>query len=531
MSATDILIIGAGPTGLMLALELALQGITFRIVDSAPRRPEQSRAVILHSRTLELISRHKIMDELFQLGKENMGMRMYTNQKFVFGLDFQDLDYGDTQFGTPLMISQAETERVLDKALSGYGLTVERPLKAERVEQDDDGATAWLRSPDGNEEKVSCKYVVGCDGSHSIVRKSTGLKFEGGVYPQEFILADVRLKWDQPSLMHVNLGAGGFLMCLPLENDTFRLSCSRPREWGKDTEPKIEHFKMAMDSLAPGNFEILSSTWITRFRLHHRIVDNYRDRKFLLAGDSAHIHSPLGGQGMNAGMQDSVNLGWKLALVLRGEETDAFLDTYNQERHRVGTHLVQTTDRAFEFVSTANPFLLFLRNTLLPWIAPWLMRSKEARARRFRFLSQLGVRYRHSSIVSSASTWMGTLKGGDRAPDGKINGETGVKNLHELFQGPGHHLILFSGVGFGTMADEDLDKVADTLKHSIPAAKIHKILDREPNFMGSYTDVDGALHKLYGFGGSGVVLVRPDGYIKFIGNTDSIEELERWTKA
>jgi 2-polyprenyl-6-methoxyphenol hydroxylase-like FAD-dependent oxidoreductase len=477
---------------------------------------------------MELLARHGIMDELQGLGTTFGVSRIFVKQKFVFEMDIKDLDYGDTQYGTPLMISQAETEHVLDKALEKYGKKVERPVKAERVEQDDEGVTAWLCNPDGTEERMHCKYVVGCDGAHSIVRKAAGQKFNGGTYPQDFSLADVHLKWDQPTNLYIMLGSSGFLACLPLKDGLVRFICSRPREWGTDTEPTIEDFKTAMEKLAPGKFEILDSVWIARFRLHHRIVEKYRVGRMLLAGDAAHVHSPVGGQGMNAGMHDSINLGWKLASVLRGEKDDSFLDSYHTERHRIGTHLLRQTDRAFEFISTRNRIWLFLRNTILPWIMPWAMRDRNTRALRVRFISQLGVRYRDSPIVGSASTWRGALKGGNRAPDGKISGLNGETNLQELFRGPGHHLLLFSGTGSKALDAEGLENEAANFKG--PSVKIHKILNGNSKMDGAHTDLDGSLHKLYGFAEAGYVLVRPDGYISFIGAISSIDELKKWTE-
>ena len=324
------------------------------------------------------------------------------------------------------------------------------------------------------------------------------------------------------------LGSAGFLGCMPMKDGLMRLICSRPREWGKDTEPTIEHFQTAMENLAPGKFEILDSVWIARFRLHHRIIDNYRVGRLLLAGDSAHVHSPVGGQGMNAGMGDSINLGWKLASVLRGEKDDLLLDSYHIERHRIGEHLLSQTDRAFEFVSTSNPIWLFLRNTILPWVMPWAMRDRATRAHRIRFISQLGVRYRHSPIVGSASTWQGALKGGNRAPDGKISGVNGEKNLHDLFHGPGHHLLLFSGADSRALDAEALEKEAS--KFTDPSVKIHKILNGDSVTGGAHTDSDGSLHKMYGFAEPGYVLVRPDGYISFIGAMTSVDELKKWAE-
>jgi 2-polyprenyl-6-methoxyphenol hydroxylase-like FAD-dependent oxidoreductase len=528
----DVLIIGAGPTGGMLALELAMQNISFRIIDSEPIRSDKSRALVLHSRTLELLNRHGGgVEELIKQGRVNMGIRMFSNMKFVFEMDINDIGFTDTMFPAPLMISQAETESFLDKELLKYGKSVERPVTAETLEQGEDGVTACLRHADGTEEVLHCKYVVGCDGAHSIVRKSAGLKFEGAAYPQDFVLADVHLKWTHPDALTIFMGSTGFMVVLPMKDGVFRLILTRPRHLNDDTEPTIEDFEEACAALAPGETELFDPVWISRFRLHHRNVENYRVGRMFMAGDAAHIHSPAGGQGMNTGMQDAVNLGWKLASVIRGENGDSLLDTYNIERHKVGENLLRGTDRIFDFMSTKNPVYLYLRNTLVPWIVPWVMRDRSKRARRFRFISQLGIRYRHSPIVGAASTYKGVLHGGDRAPDGKLMGPEEGTTVLGLCRGPTHHLLLFSGTGAAAGSDEMLhSSAAEFITENSNRVKVHQICHTNLQKESSCSDPEGVVHKLYGFTDPSYVLIRPDGHVSFIGPLSTIDELKAWMK-
>ncbi|CAO2648111.1 Nn.00g090330.m01.CDS01 [Neocucurbitaria sp. VM-36] len=520
MRETQVLIIGAGPTGLMLALELALQGTPFVIIDRASASTQfcESRGIVLHARSLELISRHDLIEEFFQKGCAVTGSRMYVHKNLVLDLSFEDTSavYEDSEFRMPLMISQAETETIFEKKLeSAYGLNVERGVSAETLEHDAEGVTVVLSTG----EKIRSRYAVGCDGAHSIVRKWARLEFEGGMYQQDFILADVQLKWDQPIYMSFCFGSAGFLSCIPMRDGRFRLITTRLSEWGKDTEPQLEDFRQAIKALAPGPWEILDVFWLARFRLHHRIVNNYRCGRLFLAGDAAHVHSPMGGQGLNAGIQDAVNLGWKLAAVLRGEQNDDFLNSYHEERHRVGTHLLNGTDRAFEFVAWRNPLWICVRNTLASWIAPWLMKDRQRRAKRLRFVTQLAIRYRHSSIVGCASLWTGPLRGGDRAPDGILRGISKETSLHSLIREPGHSLLLFSGIE----PNMDLEKMA-TVFSDFPAT-VYKISSQKGIDDDAWVDLDGSLRKLYGFSKPGYVLVRPDGYISFIGGVESCDEL------
>ncbi|KAN0099649.1 FAD binding domain containing protein, partial [Hyaloscypha variabilis] len=378
------------------------------------------------------------------------------------------------------------------------------------------------------EEEVRCKYVVGCDGAHSVVRKAAGMKFEGGVYPQDFILADVRMKWEQRACLSFYLG-NGFLGVFPLPDGIFRLIVSRAKDKGKADEPTFEDFQDAVDEFVPGKTEIYDPVWITRFRLHHRIVDCYRKGRCLVAGDAAHIHSPAGGQGMNTGMQDAVNLAWKLASVLRGQSSDALLDTYDEERRKVGVKLLNGTDRAFEMMATSNPVWLFLRNALIPWVVPWAMSNQAMVQQRFRFISQLGIRYRQSSIVGQASTWNGALRGGDRAPDGELRGPRGPISVLGLCTGVGFHLLLFSGIGENAVNDQRLNEVgSDFRKNGHHSVKCHKILATGIAGNNTSVDEDSKVHESYGFSEPGYILMRPDGYISFLGTLNTLDELKIW---
>jgi 2-polyprenyl-6-methoxyphenol hydroxylase-like FAD-dependent oxidoreductase len=527
MKETNVLIIGVGPTGLMLALELSLQNIPFRVIDSLSIPSDKSRALVLHSRTQELFKRHKIVEKCQAHGVVNNSVRIFANRKFVYEVDVLDIAYGDTDFPTPLMISQADTEMVLNERLVEYGGGVERSVTAEKLEQDDEGVTAWLKDEEGNEEMLRCKYVVGCDGAHSIVRRSTGLKFDGAAYPQDFILADVHLKWEEKHCLTIFMGQG-VMAIFPMKDGVSRLLCSRPHQANVDTEPTIEDFNEVFRNLAPMKVELLDPVWIARFRLHHRNVEKYRMGRMFLAGDAAHIHSPAGGQGMNTGMQDAINLGWKLASDIHGEGGEEVLDSYTIERHRVGENLLRTTDRMFEMMATTNPVYLYLRNTFVPWIIPWVMGHRALRANRFRFISQLGIRYRHSPIVGQASMYQGKLRGGDRAPDGKLRGEGQETSVLELLMRPTHHLLLFSGIGQQTLKGEALRIVATDFLQSNKGVEVHEILVGASPRVSGVVDENGDIHKLYGFQEPSYVLVRPDGHIAHVGPIIAINELKTW---
>ncbi|KAI0514702.1 FAD binding domain-containing protein [Xylaria bambusicola] len=529
-SDVDILIVGGGPTGMTLALELAVQGISFRIVDKASVRSPFSRALVVQPRTLEVFNRHGASNvgELQSLGKVAGAASMCVSGKKLADININDVTLTGTKFPATMTITQDETESWLEMMLAKHEVKVEMGVEVKNITQDKDGVNATLSPENGDEEKVRVKYIVGADGAHSAVRHASNLSFDGDVYPQEFICADTFMESSMPQGQAYMCLGNGAMIVLPLKDGRVRLVVSRP---GQDTtrDPKLEDFEEFMQEIFPGGGSLHDASWVTRFRLHHRGVNNYRDGRLFVAGDAAHIHSPAGGQGMNTGIQDAVNLGWKLAAVLRGEKPDSFLDTYNTERHRIGQHLLQTTDRVFTYVTSTNPIFLFFRNLILPWIIPLATWNKARLQTRFQFIAQLRIRYRHSDIVATANGFDGPIKGGDRAVDGKIMGPEGEKWMLDLLTPLSHHLILFSGSGAKQASEGELSRAeARFLEDAKTAVKVHTIFSGGQKGQAGYVDIDGGLHKAFGFTAAGYVLIRPDGYIAHIGPLAALGEAAKW---
>ena len=312
----DVLVVGAGPTGLTLATELQAYGVPFRIIDRQLDRVHESRALAIQPRTLEVLARHGLAQPLVDLGTTAVRLRLHADGR-VIPIDVFDVGLSDTAYPFLLFLSQAETERVLCEHLDRHGVTVERGVELVGLDQDGDQVTCRLRHRDGREETVQASYVSGCDGAHSTVRQQAGIGFAGRAYPQTFVLADLEVDGLEPGAVHSYLTGAGLLFFFPLGTPaTWRMLAIRPA--GTTGEVTLAELQAIVDRTATDGLRLRDPVWMTDFRLHLRGAERYRSGRVFLAGDAAHIHSPAGGQGMNTGIQDAVNLGWKLALDLRG---------------------------------------------------------------------------------------------------------------------------------------------------------------------------------------------------------------------
>lgn len=518
MSTIDVLVVGAGPVGMTLAMELAIQGVAFRIVEKESLPSDKSRALNVHSRTLEVLNRYGHIDELLAHSQKIVGNEMYIDRRHVDGLNVFGATQArpDTQFPGAYSISQVFTEAFLANRLADKGIAIERSVRVESVVQNEDVATVVLVKGDGSEETVQAKYVVGCDGAHSVVRHSMDVSFEGDAYAQEFITADAMVDWEgHDGKIHFILGAGLVVM-VPLGTGRFRIVLSRPSHLASQNDPTLEDFQTALEAQLPVGEKIRlhDPFWLARYHLHHRCATSYRDGRLFVAGDAAHIHSPVGGQGMNTGIQDSVNLGWKLARVLKGDKEDDFLDAYHEERWPIGQHLLTQTDQLFTFLTSNTPIFNLVRNFLLPHALPSIA-GTDMPLSMMRYFSGLGIKYRKSPVVHTAAGFDGPLHGGFRAPDGQIRTAEGKQSwLQDLLRGPGYHVLLFSNAADDKAVDEKL-LTANVETHE---AQIHVITTVKSSTPKYVVDIDGELHKRCGFDTApGFVFVRPDGYIENIG--------------
>ena len=356
----EVAVVGAGPTGLALGCVLRQAGVDALIVDKAPLGTNESRAAVLHARTLEVLEDLDLTPRLLAEGIVVPVFTLRSGRRRLVRLDFSGLP---TAHPYTLMLPQSRTEELLTERLEELGGCTTRGFAVSALHTTSNGATLTLTGASGEEQTVQARYVVGADGMHSLVRESVGIGYAGAKYAQSFVLADVRMDWPVPAReVSLFFSAAGLVVVAPLPDGHHRVVATM------DDAPEnitTAHVQSLLDVRGPGAVQVHELSWASRFRVHHRLADTYRKGPVFLAGDAAHVHSPAGGQGMNTGIQDAVDLGHALADVLRNGAPDAGLDGYEARRRPVAAEVVKRTDRATRMATLSNPMARGSRNTAL----------------------------------------------------------------------------------------------------------------------------------------------------------------------
>jgi 2-polyprenyl-6-methoxyphenol hydroxylase-like FAD-dependent oxidoreductase len=411
---SNVLIVGAGPTGLVLALWLTRFGVRVRIIDRVAEPGTTSRAVAVQARTLEFYRQAGFSQAVVDAGVQVEGINLWARNTKAVRVPVGSLGKGMSPFPYPLIYPQDAHERFLIERLNELGVQVERPSELVRFDQRDDSVSAVIKRADGSEETFESAYLAGCDGSHSIVRETIGAGFPGGTYSGVFYVADV--VGTGPAAndeLHIGLDDADFMLVLPMRG-AGHVRLIGPAKWGDDRpQHELTFDDISQRVIQNLKLDITTVNWFSTYRVHHRVASKFRDRRAFLVGDAAHVHSPVGGQGMNTGIADAVNLAWKLAAVMRGDSPETLLATYETERIGLARRLVATTDRIFTFITKRGPIARWVRTRLVPRIAPFMFRIPSVRRALFRIVSQTGINYRQSALSVGAT---GNLRGGDRLP-------------------------------------------------------------------------------------------------------------------
>ncbi len=522
----DVLVVGAGPTGLSLAAQLAAFGVAPRIIDRGHDRVHESRALAIQPRTLEVLAGLGVTGEMVAHGNPSVQLRMHVRGREL-AVPLFDLGLDDTAYPFLLFLSQAETERILQERLSEAGVEVERGVELVDLVDAPDAFAATLRHRGGREEIVSARYVVGCDGGHSTVRRAAGIAFTGSSYPQTFVLADVEADGIEPGAAHVFLSGNGMLFFFPLGKPaTWRLLAMRPSSdpTPPDAPVTLDEVKAISDAYTQRTVRLRDPVWMTNFRLHHRGASHYRSGQVFLAGDAAHIHSPAGAQGMNTGIQDATNLGWKLAYTLRGLTDPAVLDTYEPERAPVGRTVLRFTDRAFTIATSTNPIVRFARIRVAPAVIPLALKARTGRAYFFRTVSQLGIHYGHSPLsLNGPNPPRRGPRAGDRLPDATIVHDGRPTTLHAATAALGWHVLLC-----GNADAWPAEKTTEIGARYAGLLTVHYVT-AQPTPATLHDPHGQALHRL-GITADdiGQYLVRPDGHVGYRAGGNDLTGLARY---
>jgi len=510
---TDVLVVGAGPTGLMLANQLGRRGVRVTIIDRHSGPAQESRAMAVHARTLEIYSKLGLSDRALELGTPGNGANMWAGGHRKARIPFTDMGKDLSPFPYVLMLGQDDNERIMGEHLRRWGLSVQWNTELMALDQQADHVNATVKDPDGRTRTITAAYVAGCDGSRSAVRTISGIEFPGAPYEHSFFVADTEATGPMiPNELNVFLWGSGFHLYFPMKGiNRWRVIGILPNELFGKENVTFEELIPTLQHVGGSGLSFTKCLWFSTYRIQHRCVEHFRDRRCFLLGDAAHIHSPMGGQGMNTGLQDAYNLAWKLDLVLRKQADESLLDTYEAERRPFAQQLLATTDRAFRVVVSENWFAGMLRTHIVPRVAAIAMSRQRVRKAAFLTLSQIGIRYRESALSQNLVTPAESAPhAGDRFPWLRLR-FTSKGQREDLFQRLddtrfnllviGQPAPSLDGLGLGDMLQV----------HTVP----------------SDPENDAALATV-SISGPAYFLLRPDGHIGLTGTTVRQDDLKRW---
>jgi 2-polyprenyl-6-methoxyphenol hydroxylase-like FAD-dependent oxidoreductase len=492
---TDVIIVGAGPTGLSLACQLVRHGIDFAIVEKNDGRTPFSKALGVHARTLEIYEQLGIAREAVAQGTIAGKVRLLEGGKVRGEADLSHLGEGLSPYPYMLVLEQNKNEKLLHDYIRRAGKDVLWGHELTEFSQTDDAVSATVRDRDGTTTEITGKYLVGCDGPHSPVRHGLGLTFEGSTFERLFYVADVRVDWAfRHDALQVCLVRNSIVAFFPMKGENrYRIVSAFPEGWDQPAdEIKFDEIEQRIKNDVEVPLEISDVDWFSVYKVHARHVNRFSLGRCFLAGDAAHIHTPAGGQGMNTGIQDAYNLAWKLAFVRKGYAGEKILESYNGERLENAKRLLGTTDRMFSFAAGTDWLLEFIRTTIFPPLAKYIVASDVVRKRFFPLISQIGIQYRHHDLSRHDGDHAFSVKAGDRLPYCLVDGES----LYDRLHAPTFHLLLFSD---GQSGHDDWGRDV--------RAEFGDVLDC--HVIPLYPH----LADLFGSDRSFLVLVRPDNYI------------------
>lgn len=493
---TDVLIVGAGPTGLSLSCQLIRYGVDHMIIDAHETTTPHSKAIGVQARTLEIYEQIGLADELIALGRPAEGAKLFTGGKIRGQFDFRGMGAGMSPYPFVLIVEQGKHEALLHRYITSNSRSVDWRTSLLGFSQNDNGVTAEIAGPDGQKRTVECSYLIACDGAKSFVRHSLGLKFEGSTMDRMFYVADVDIDWQYGrGGLFAFLMKNNLLAVFSMDGDgKYRIVGTFPEEFSKDEGDVLyEEIEEQLRKDAEIEFDITKVNWFSTYRVHTRHVDAFSVGRIHLAGDAAHIHTPAGAQGMNTGIQDGYNLAWKLAAVLRKRTSTDLLATYNEERLPNAENLTSTTDRLFDMIASPSPLLAFARMYVFPLIARFVSRLSFVQRFIFPRISQIAINYRESSLSETHGSF--NIKAGDRMPWFEVDGVSVYDSLHS----PLFHLLIF-----------------DDGETEMPQLPMELMRQWDGLIDIHCFRLDDKMSKIFGTHSAFFIILRPDNYIGLI---------------
>ncbi|MCA1579313.1 MAG: FAD-dependent monooxygenase [Acidobacteria bacterium] len=506
---TDVLIVGAGPTGLALAIQLIRYGIDFVIVDKKEGTTPYSKAIGVQARTLEIYQQIDLADRLIDMGLPAQGVRLLEGGEQRAEVSLANLGQGKSPYPFLLIVEQGQHERLLYEFIKSHGQDVRWQTTFGGFSQNDAAVAGTIVNVNGEEQRIEAKYLVACDGPKSGIRHHLGLTFEGSTLERLFYVADVQIKWAFPhDMLTACLAKDQSTAFFPMPGeDRYRIVGVFPEDTEKkEGEIPYEEIKRQILGDSQVDLDIYQVNWFSTYKVHSRRVNKFSEGRCFLAGDAAHIHSPAGAQGMNTGIQDGYNLAWKLALVLRGEADPRLLETYNEERVEIAKRLLETTDRMFDLLVNPAWLLSFIRRNIFPHVANFLVGLDSVNQFIFPLISQTGITYRDRSLSKNGDTEF-EVKAGDRMPYLLVDG----KGVYDWLHAPKFHLVTFSN-----------EAEPDQATSAGVESEFGGLIDQQA------FPINEQVSEIFGMDKPFHILLRPDNYIGFVSAEAPLPELQSY---